>query len=164
MVLVQERPRFYTAVLKAHLEKDRQMALVSGPRQVGKTTTCRLLSDQYLNWDSTDDRRHLLRGPAALADTLGLDRLQANTPVAVLDELHKYSKGKSLLKGFFDTYGDRVRLIVAGSSRLDVFRRRSDSLMGRYLLYRMHPWSVGESLRTNLPPREIWAPAEIAAA
>ena len=164
MVLVQERPRFYTAVLKAHLEKDRQMALVSGPRQVGKTTTCRLLSDQYLNWDNTDDRRRLLRGPAALADTLGLDRLQANTPVAVLDELHKYSKGKSLLKGFFDTYGDRVRLIVAGSSRLDVFRRRSDSLLGRYLLYRMHPWSVGESLRTNLPPREIWAPAEIAAA
>ncbi|MBV9625123.1 MAG: ATP-binding protein [Acidobacteria bacterium] len=140
------------------------MALVLGPRQVGKTTTCRILSNIYLNWDNADDRRGLLRGPGAVAETLGLDRLQANTPVAVLDELHKYSKWKSLLKGFFDTYGDRVRLIITGSSRLDVFRRGSDSLMGRYLLYRMHPWSVGESLRTNLPVTEIWPPAEIAPA
>jgi len=35
--------------------------------------------------------------------------------------------------------------------------------MGRYLLYRMHPLSVGEILRTDVPPREIQAPAEIAA-
>src|SRR2546429_931009 len=62
--------------------------------------------------------------------------LRATIPVAVLDELHKYSKWKGLLKGFFDTYGDRVHLIVTGSSRLDVFRRGGDSLIGRYLLYR----------------------------
>jgi len=95
---------------------------------------------------------------------LQLDRLVAKSPVAVLDELHKYSKWKSLLKGFFDTYGDRVHLIVTGSSRLDVFRRGSDSLMGHYLLYRMHPWSVGESLRTDLPPREIQPLAELTSA
>lgn len=43
------------------------MALVSGPRQVGKTTARKSLSDQYLNWDNADDRRRLLRSPAALA-------------------------------------------------------------------------------------------------
>jgi uncharacterized protein len=164
MVLMQARPRFYTAVLKDHLENRRQMALVSGPRQVGKTTTCRLLSDQYLNWDNSDDRRNLLHGPAAIAEALGLDRLMPKPPIALLDELHKYSKWKSLLKGFFDTYGDRVHLIVTGSSRLDIFRRGSDSLMGRYLVYRMHPWSVGESLRTNLPRGEIRPPAQISSA
>jgi predicted AAA+ superfamily ATPase len=41
--------------------------------------------------------------------------------------------------------------MVTGSSRLDVFRRGGDSLMGRYFLYRMHPFSVGEAIRTNLP-------------
>ena len=164
MVQMKERPRIYTAVLEEHLEKHRQMALVSGPRQVGKTTVCRLLSDHYLNWDNSDDRRRILRGPAALAEALQLDRLREKPPVAVLDELHKYSKWKALLKGFFDTYGDQVRLIVTGSSRLDVFRRGSDSLMGRYLLYRMHPWSVGESLRTDLPQQEVRQPAEIASA
>jgi uncharacterized protein len=164
MVLMKERRRLYTEVLTDHLQRHRQMALVSGPRQVGKTTACRSISDRYLNWDNVDDRRPLLRGPAALAETLQLDRLRAQPPVAVLDELHKYTKWKALLKGFFDTYGDRVRLIVTGSSRLDVFRRGSDSLMGRYLLYRMHPFSVGESLRTKLPAQELQPPAEVASA
>jgi predicted AAA+ superfamily ATPase len=162
MVIMKEVRRLYTEVLTDHLQRHRQMALVSGPRQVGKTTACRAIGDTYLNWDNADDRRRLLRGPAALAEALHLERLRAHPPVAVLDELHKYTKWKTLLKGFFDTYGDRVRLIVTGSSRLDVFRRGSDSLMGRYLLYRMHPLSVGESLRTDLPRQELHPPAEVA--
>jgi uncharacterized protein len=164
MVHVQERPRLYSEILTDHLHRYRQMALVCGPRQVGKTTTCRSLSNGYLNWDNADDRRRLLRGPAALAEALQLDRLRTQIPVAVLDELDKYSKWKTLLKGFFDTYGQHVRLIVTGSSRLDVFRRGGDSLTGRYLLYRMHPWSVGESLRTQLPEKEIRSPVEITSA
>ncbi len=158
---MQERPRLYTTVLQDHLERHRQMAWVSGPRQVGKTTSCRSISDSYLNWDNADDRRQLLHGPLALATALHLDQLTSRTPVAVLDELHKYPKWKGLLKGFFDTYGDRVRLIVTGSSRLNIFRRGSDSLMGRYLLYRMHPLSVAESLRTSLPDKEIQPPKEV---
>ena len=73
----------------------------------------------YLNWDNIDDRRRMLRGPAALAEALQLDQLRTRPPIAVLDELHKYTKWKALLKGFFDTYGDRVRLIVTGSSRIE---------------------------------------------
>ncbi|MGA2659104.1 MAG: AAA family ATPase [Verrucomicrobiota bacterium] len=158
------RPRLYNAILRDHLQHHRQMALVSGPRQVGKTTASRAVGEAYLNWDNADDRRILLGGPAKLAEKLQLDRLRARPPVAVIDELHKHAKWKSLLKGFFDTYGDRVRLIVTGSSRLNVFRRGGDSLMGRYLLYRMHPWTVGESLRTNLPARVIQPSAEVSSA
>ena len=161
---MKDHRRLYSTILADHLQKHRQMALVSGPRQVGKTTACRAISDAYLNWDNADDRRQMLLGPAALAESLNLDRLRAKPPVVVLDELHKYSKWKSLLKGFFDTYGDRVRLIVTGSSRLDIFRRGGDSLMGRYLLYRMHQLSVGETLRTDLPQQEIQPPAKITAA
>jgi predicted AAA+ superfamily ATPase len=164
MVPMEERRRLYTEVLTDHLQRHRQMALVSGPRQVGKTTACRSISDAYLNWDNIDDRRRMLRGPAALAEALQLDQLLTPPPIAVLDELHKYTKWKALLKGFFDTYGDRVRLIVTGSSRIEVFRRGSDSLMGRYLLYRMHPLSVGESLRTDVPSKELQPPAEVATA
>lgn len=158
---MNERPRLYTAILADHLATHRQMALVSGPRQVGKTTTCRSLSDEYLNWDNADDRRLLLRGPASLAEALHVDILRAKPPVATLDELHKYTKWKGLLKGFFDSYGDRVRLIITGSSRIEIFRRGGDSLMGRYFLYRMHPWSVGESLRTALPKKEVHASEEV---
>lgn len=158
------RDRFYDTLLRDHLARHRQMALVSGPRQVGKTTTCRAVADHYLNWDNMDDRKRLLAGPASVAATLELDRLRAKPPVAVLDELHKYAKWKGLLKGLFDTYGERVRLIVTGSSRLDVFRRGGDSLMGRYFLYRVHPWSVAECLHTDLPESPIRPPREVSRA
>ena len=102
---MNERPRLYTSVLQDHLERHRQMAFVSGPRQVGKTTVCRSLSNSYLNWDNSDDRRSVLRGPASLAESLQLNRLRGKPPVAVLDELHKYSNWKALLKGFFGTFG-----------------------------------------------------------
>jgi len=157
-----ERQRVYAAIIRDHLSRHRQMVMVAGPRQVGKTTVSRSLADTYLNWDNSDDRRGLLRGPAVLAERASLDRLRVRPPVIVLDELHKHAKWKTLLKGFFDTYGDRARLIVTGSSRLDVFRRGGDSLMGRYLLYRMHPWSVAECVRTAQPARPIHAPADIA--
>jgi hypothetical protein len=156
-----DRPRIYTAILREHFETHRQMAFLSGPRQVGKTWVAKSVGNAYFNWDNTGDRRQLLRGPAALAELLGLDRLRAKPQVAVLDELHKYPKWKTLLKGFFDTYGDRAHLLVTGSSRMDIFRRGGDSLMGRYLLYRMHPWSVGECFRTGLPAKEIHPAKEI---
>jgi hypothetical protein len=34
---------------------------------------------------------------------------------------------------------------------MDVYRRGGDSLMGRYFLYRMHPFSVAEALTQDLP-------------
>ncbi len=161
IIHMTDQPRLYSAMLTEHLKQFRQMAFVSGPRQVGKTTICRAASKSYLNWDNADDRRLLLKGPRELAGRLELNRLRAKSPIVSLDELHKHSKWKTLLKGFFDTYGDQCRIIVTGSSRLDVFRRGGDSLMGRYLLYRMHPWSVGEAIRTTLPRKPIAPPAEI---
>jgi uncharacterized protein len=156
-----DRRRFYDELLQEHLARHRQMALVSGPRQVGKTTTCRAAGTDYLNWDDPDDRRVILRGPAAVAERIQLARLRAAAPVLVLDELHKHAKWKAFLKGFFDVYGTRVRTIVTGSSRLDVFRRGGDSLMGRYLLYRMHPFSVGECLRIDVPSTAIQPPEQL---
>jgi len=116
----------------------------------------------YLNWDNSDDRRIILRGPAAVAEHIHLERLSAPSPIVVFDELHKDKKWKGFLKGFFDVYGERTRIMVTGSSRLDVFRRGGDSLMGRYFLYRMHPFTVGETIRTNLPTAAIQPPASLA--
>lgn len=151
MVSMFPAQRLYDTILAEHLAKHRQMAFVSGPRQVGKTTTCRNRSRSYLNWDNTDDRTILLSGPSRLAGYLGLDQLHVEPPVVLMDELHKHPRWKQLLKGFFDTYADAVRIIVTGSSRPDTYRRIGDSLMGRYFLYHMHPFSVAETLTTGLP-------------
>jgi hypothetical protein len=159
-------PRVYTSVLRDHFERTRQMAFVAGPRQVGKTTVCRSLDPdaRYVNWDDQDDRKSILRGPKVVAQMLELERLGRDKPLIVFDEIHKYARWKSFLKGFYDGFGDRTRVVVTGSSRLDVYRRGGDSLMGRYFLYRMHPLSVGELLRQDTPDAQPIAPAKLAQA
>jgi len=161
MVEMTERLRIYDSVLETHLKENRQMAFVSGPRQVGKTTTCRHESDLYLSWDILEDQRKIIRGPTTVANSLELDRARAKPPVLVFDELHKYPKWKQFLKGFFDGYSDKAKVIVTGSSRLNIYRRGGDSLMGRYFLYRMHPFSVGEIARTLAPTTPIHKPSPI---
>ena len=158
-------PRVYDSLLAEHLADNRQMVFVSGPRQVGKTTTCRRQADAYVNWDDVDDRERILSGPSHLAAWLGLDRLSETVPVVLFDELHKFPRWKQFLKGFFDAHADRVRIAVTGSSRMDAYRRGGDSLMGRYFPYRMHPFSVAEVVTQELPgtTRVARPPAPIAA-
>lgn len=166
IVIVKMRARIYDSMLGEHLEAYRQMVLVSGPRQVGKTTTCRAHADAYANWDNIDDRDLILTGPEALADRFKLDRLSGQSPVVLFDELHKYAGWKQYLKGFFDAYSDRARIIVTGSSRMDVYRRGGDSLMGRYFPYRMHPFSVAEIVDPRPPDtkRVVKSPEKIGSA
>lgn len=154
-------PRMYAELLKEHLSENRQMAFVSGPRQVGKTTVCLKLANVCLNWDDQDARALILKGPAAVAEVAGLQRLSANKRILAFDEIHRYARWKTFLKGFFDVHGGTAGIVVTGSSRLDVFKRGGDSLMGRYFLYRMHPLSVAEltspALRKEVisPPRPL---------
>jgi len=142
--------RQYQSVLAEQFASHRQMAMISGPRQVGKTTLARSFADHaelhYFNWDDLDDRALLLEGGRAIAARIGLDRLRARPPIVVFDELHKHSGWKSLLKGFYDRYGDATRILVTGSARMDIYKKGGDSLMGRYFHYRLHPFSVREAL------------------
>jgi uncharacterized protein len=160
--------RIYEELLEEHLADHRQMAFLSGPRQVGKTTTSLEASEAspnhyYFNWDNDDHRVLILQGPEAVAQRAGLHQLGGPRPILVFDEIHKYRHWKRFLKGFFDTYERRCRILVTGSARLDVYKRGGDSLMGRYLLYRIHPLTVREIAEPRLADTDIQPPCEIAA-
>ena len=129
-----------------------KMAFVSGPRQVGKTTLAKSLltaPQNYHSWDDVDFRRAWVRSPRRALEGRGPGPL-------VLDELHKDRRWKNRLKGVFDVDGPGDGIIVTGSARLDLHRRGGDSLLGRYLPYRLHPFTVGESDRPP-GPDEIFA-------
>jgi predicted AAA+ superfamily ATPase len=158
--------RLYDSIVQAHLESDEEMLFISGPRQVGKTTVSKhaeQLCDNfiYLNWDNENHKNLLLTGPSAIIEYARLNVLSADKPIIAFDEIHKRPDWKNFLKGFFDSYGKEVHIIVTGSARLDIFKRGGDSLMGRYFPYRMHPLSVAECLRTNISNAEIAEPSEI---
>lgn len=153
--------RLYEDVIRRHLEQNRQMAFVSGPRQVGKTTLCERFQSSYLNWDKLSDREVIVKGEDAVADRIGLAVARAQMPVLTLDEIHHYKHWKLFLKGFFDAYWKKVKVLVTGSARLDVYKRGGDSLMGRYFPYRMHPLSVGELVRPACGEDELSPPKPI---
>lgn len=138
-------------MLEEHLSSHRQMAFVTGPRQVGKTTSCGEAAQVQLNWDDEIDREMILAGAREVEAHVGVGELQQDLKTVLFDELHKYPRWKQFLKGFYDRNAGRCRIIVTGSSRLDTYQRIGDSLMGRYFLYRMHPFSVAETLTTAIP-------------
>lgn len=159
--------RIYTTAIAHHLKKYRQMSFIAGPRQVGKTTCSKMLAEQYsasyyFNWDNLAHRKMIIAGADTVANDCELNKISKDKTLIVFDEIHKYRKWKLFLKGFFDLYEDQSRVIVTGSTKLDVYRRGGDSLMGRYFLYRMHPLSIAELLTTELRQSEIIQPAKLA--
>ena len=155
--------RIYSSIIKEHFTRYEQMIFLIGPRQAGKTTVSLMTKEltnqfSYLNWDNLDHRKIILEGVKSAADFSGLDKLSSQKPIIVFDEIHKYGKWKTFLKGFFDTYKGKVNIIVTGSSRLDVYKKGGDSLMGRYFPYRLHQLSLAEMERTGLSQKEINEP------
>lgn len=140
-------------MLSRYLEKSiledlaEKMVFLGGPRQVGKTTLAKTLGQgrfkenvKYLNWDAREDRKRILAGTFA-----------ADEALIIFDEIHKYRHWKTFIKGFFDKNRGHHRIIVTGSSRLDVYRKGGDSLMGRYHHYRLHPLSLCEIVSKGAP-------------
>jgi stage III sporulation protein SpoIIIAA len=68
---MEAQPRIYASMLESHLSENRQMAILTGPRQVGKTTLCRQRDRYYFNWDNVNHRQHLLAGPEKIAEICG---------------------------------------------------------------------------------------------
>jgi predicted AAA+ superfamily ATPase len=117
----------------------RKIILISGPRQAGKTTLTRMMSESvdYLNYDSGEHRKILRE--------LSWDR---SKEIIIFDELHKMPKWKQWLKGVYDTE-KKKNFIVTGSARLDHFKKVGDSLAGRYFHYRLYPLDVRELIESK---------------
>jgi len=133
------------------------MVFLSGPRQVGKTTLAKSFltheTDAYFNWDNRSDRKKLLAA-----------RWPASPATVVFDELHKYRNWKGWLKGEYDVHGERIRFLITGSARVDIYRKGGDSLQGRYHSHRLHGFSVGELQKTKVnlePGKEIIFPEKV---
>lgn len=141
------------------------MIFLAGPRQVGKTTTCLQVGKEnnyvYLNWDEKKHRQLIMAGGQTLAEEIGLLKASKEKIIIIFDEIHKYGKWKQFLKGFFDLYNDRCHIIVTGSSKLNIYKKAGDSLMGRYFLYRLHPLSMGEILRPTIDNNLIHPPSRL---
>ncbi|MDP2368921.1 ATP-binding protein [Rhodoferax sp.] len=116
----------------------KKMVLLTGPRQVGKTTLSQQLlgeqpGGQYLSFDVVAHR-----------SVIQSQSWRQSAPLLVFDEIHKMRDWKAWLKGVVDGRAPGQSLLVTGSARMDTFRQTGESLAGRYFRLRLHPLSVRE--------------------
>jgi uncharacterized protein len=151
-----KRPRF--RYLQKCVEEDlkKKLVFLGGPRQVGKTTLARSIlneynlkvEDAYRNWDISEHRKLLLN-----------DEIPSEPKLVVLDEIHKFAKWRTLVKGFYDAFSPKRSMLVTGSAQLDYFRKGGDSLLGRYHYFRLHPFTFPEL--SNHPQFKKLKPNEV---
>ena len=115
-----------------------KMVLLTGPRQVGKTSLALAISEEfvnsvYLNYDHFAHR-----------EVIHTANWLPETELLILDELHKMDDWKSYLKGIYDTRQPHLQILVTGSARLETFRQSGDSLAGRFFRHRLNPLSLAE--------------------
>ena len=140
--------RYITPHVLEDLKK--KMVFVGGPRQVGKTILAKaVISDnypdgRYFNWDYDEDRQDILQKKWSLDNNL-----------LVFDELHKFPRWKTWIKGIYDVSHKMHSFLVTGSARLDIYRRGGDSLMGRYHYWRLHPFTLDE-IPNGISPKDAF--------
>ena len=119
--------------------------VVVGPRQVGKTTGVRQLLAQgawphhYANADDVlvSDRSWLLeQWQQAL--------LQGEGALLVVDEIQKVANWPETIKALWDAKPGRLRVLLLGSSALQIQAGATESLAGRFELLRVHHWTYAE--------------------
>ena len=134
-----EKKRYLTSNIVDDLKEN--MVFIGGARQVGKTTIAKKIiaknfkTSNYYNWDFPPDRRKITNF-----------EFPGESGLIIFDEIHKYKKWKTTIKGLFDTYKDKYKILVTGSARMNIFRKGGDSLQGRYHYYNLHPFSLAEML------------------
>ncbi len=146
------KTRYLQAPIEQLCFSGHKMAFVSGPRQCGKTSMAKLMlarcpSGAYRNWDDVVFRRQWAKDPSAIVPAL-----EGGVPFVVLDEIHKAKGWKRTIKGVYDTLQRPADIMVTGSARLNVYKKGSDSLTGRYFHFRLHPFTLGEMETSDAPP------------
>lgn len=144
MNLSYTRP--FVSLLQQRLsEQQPRIQVLTGPRQVGKTTGVRQmlqraqLPSHYANADDllTTDRTWLLeQWQRAMA--LG------SASILVIDEIQKVPNWSETVKALWDKGNHGVRLVVLGSSALQIQQGLTESLAGRFELMRIHHWTYPE--------------------
>ncbi|MBA7498168.1 hypothetical protein ES704_00903 [subsurface metagenome] len=128
------------------LSSYKNLVLLSGPRQSGKTTFAKIIARNYTNqiyynWDDIPSKRQLIQDPYFFEK---IDRMDETMPLVIFDEFHKYSNWKNYLKGVYDRFAEEYQFLVTGSGRLDLYQKGGDSLAGRYLKFHLLPFTYSE--------------------
>jgi len=129
-----------------HFVKYKEILILLGARQVGKTTMLKRIfpKSQYLIVDNDPIKMALERYDPNVYNQL----LNHTNNYVVIDEIHRLSDPGRAAKIFFDQLPN-YKLIVTGSSSFDIKNKASESLAGRKINYHLYPLTISEFLVQN---------------
>jgi hypothetical protein len=146
-------------IIKRFLKRREYLAIV-GPRQAGKTTFLEIIKDYLIHKLKVEpsliqiltfeDRRLLAEfeaDPIAFIHSY-LPSDTSNTFYLMLDEFQYAEAGGQRLKLIYDTIKG-VKIIITGSSSLDIKAQVGRFLVGRILTFYLFPFNFGEYLRVK---------------
>jgi uncharacterized protein len=133
-----------------HLARQFPVVTLTGPRQSGKTTLCRMAFPRkaYVTLEAPDVLAY------AKADPRGF--LSAHAAGAILDEVQRAPELLSYLQGEVDARPVAGRFILTGSANLALLHGVSQSLAGRTAMLTLLPLGHDEVLRFPEPPRTLF--------
>ena len=124
----------------------KEMVIIRGPRQSGKTTLLRLISSKIagkkssLDLDILSDRLALEQSPIEFVKSLGEGKL-----TLFLDEIQRMENGGEKLKIIYDNLSN-VKVFATGSSSLQIKSNILNYLVGRALVFELFTLSFSEFL------------------
>ena len=129
-------------VYMIHFMKGRDYGEFLATAQLPNLTMVRAGRDDFVNRDNPDpvDIELAQAGFAKARKAI----LSGEYDLVVLDEIHKDRRWKRNLKGVYDSLSSPCDILVTGSARLNVYKKGSDSLLGRFFNFRLHPFSFRE--------------------
>lgn len=149
--------------IEPYLPRREYIAIV-GPRQCGKTTLFELLRAHLIERKKvpaddvrlvTFENREILQqfeeDPVAFAESFR--RPGSRRLYLMLDEFQYAADGGRKLKLLYDTVKG-LKVLVTGSSSLEIRARVGAPMVGRMLTFRLHPFGFGECLRATHPRLE----------
>lgn len=144
MTTPYERP--FVAQLERRLCAEAPLIQVLiGPRQVGKTTGMRQLLARYpgsSHYANADDL--LVTDRTWLLEQWQKALLLGDGTLLVIDEIQKIPNWSEALKSLWDQDSRRLRVVVLGSSSLQIQTGLTESLAGRFELTRIFHWTFTE--------------------
>lgn len=122
---------------RLHQSRFGRIMVLTGARQVGKTTLLKTLYPkyEYINLDDPANRQ--------LFSSLTTKQWMEDYPTAVLDEIQKEPSLMEMIKSAYDS-SSLVKYILTGSSQLMLMNQVKESLAGRCIISELFPLTIPE--------------------
>jgi uncharacterized protein len=131
-------------IVSRRIESKREVIILYGARQTGKSTLLDILADENLSIKILNCENPVVADILTERNLSKITALFDAYRIIALDEAQVIPEIGSILKLIYDDRQTDVQLIVTGSSSFELSNSTGEPLTGRNIAFRLYPLSLGE--------------------